>query len=471
MSPSPPRRSLWLEEALGREADAEPVRLSGRVRADLCVVGGGYTGLWTALRATELAPGSTIALLEADICGGGASGRNGGMALPWWPKLEALVERVGEEEALRLADASADAVGELGEFCTREGIEADYVRGGWLWTATSRAQLGAWNGTLRACEQRSRRPFQVIDAEELEARTGSPVHLGGVLDPTAATVQPALLARGLRRVALARGVRIFEDSPMVDLDRQEGVVRAPGGEVVADAVVLAMNAWSGRLRELARAIIAISSDMVATEPMPQALGESGWTAGESVSNSRLMVHYYRTTADGRVAFGRGGGALAPAGRFGTRFDHDARRSRENAEDLRRLVPVARGRRITHAWGGAVDRSVDGLPFFGRLPGRVTTVYGAGFSGNGVVPCLLAGRILAASALGAEDEWSSCGLNRGVPSAFPPEPVRYLGGLVVRRAVKRKEEREDRDAPVDPLTRRVAALAPSGFFKVTPEQER
>lgn len=135
------------------------------------------------------------------------------------------------------------------------------------------------------------------------------------------------------------------------------------------------------------------------------------------------------------------------------------------------MPVARGRQITHAWGGAVDRSVDGLPLFGRLPGRVRVVYGIGFSGNGVAPCLLGGRILAASALGIEDEWSSCGLNRGVPAAFPPEPVRYLGALAVRRAVKRKEEREDRDAPVGPVTRRVAALAPSGFFKVTPEGER
>ncbi|MGH2451699.1 MAG: amine oxidase, partial [Candidatus Limnocylindria bacterium] len=118
------------------------------------------------------------------------------------------------------------------------------------------------------------------------------------------------------------------------------------------------------------------------------------------------------------------------------------------------------------WGGPIDRTTDGLPFFGRLPGRARVVYGVGFSGNGVAPSLTAGKILASSALGREDEWSGCGLNRGVPSRFPPEPLRFVGGLVVREAVRRKETREDEGESVDPVTRRIAALAPSGFFRVS-----
>jgi hypothetical protein len=134
-------------------------------------------------------------------------------------------------------------------------------------------------------------------------------------------------------------------------------------------------------------------------------------------------------------------------------------------DLARLVPFARDVGVTHAWGGPIDRTVDGLPVFGRLPGTVPIVYGVGYSGNGVAPSLTAGKILASSALGRDDEWSGCGLNCGVSGRFPPEPARYLGAFVVRAAVRRKEGREDDGRGVDPLTRKVARLAPQGFFRV------
>ncbi|MGH3034937.1 MAG: NAD(P)/FAD-dependent oxidoreductase, partial [Gaiellaceae bacterium] len=310
--------------------------------------------------------------------------------------------------------------------------------------------------------------FEPVSAEEVRRRTGSPVHLGAVFEGGAATVQPALLARGLRRVALARGVRIFERSPMVELDRERGIVRTPEGSVEAGAIVLATGAWIASVRELRRAVVPVSSDMVATEPIPERLEESGWTGGECISNCRLMVHYYRATKDGRVAFGQGGHRHAFAGRVddGGDLGRGANVTERLRNDLERLVPAARGAAVTHTWGGPIDRTRDGLPFFGRLPGRARVVYGVGFSGNGVAPSLTAARILASSALGREDEWAGCGLNRGVPGSFPPEPIRYVGGVVVRAAVRRKEEREDRGEGVDPLTRRVAALAPSGFFRVS-----
>ena len=134
-------------------------------------------------------------------------------------------------------------------------------------------------------------------------------------------------------------------------------------------------------------------------------------------------------------------------------------------DLVRLVPYAEGVDVTHALGGPIDRTADGAPIFGRLPGRVPIVYAVGYSGNGVAPSLTAGKILASSALARDDEWSGCGLNRGVTGKFPPEPIRYLGGFVVRAAVKRKEAHEDVGRSVDPLTRRIAGLAPQGFFRV------
>jgi glycine/D-amino acid oxidase-like deaminating enzyme len=459
-------RSLWLQEALAREEEDDAGALRTSTTADVCIVGGGYTGLWTGLRIKELEPDANVVILDADICGGGPSGRNGGFAISWWTKIETLVERVGEEEAFRLAQAAEQAVSELGAFCEREGIDAHFRRSGWLWTATSPVQVGSWNGAIATAARRGFEPFRVLRAEEVQSRTGSPVHLGAAYEVSGATVHPAFLARGLRRAALARGVRIFERSRMIDLDRERGLVATPNGSVRADAIVLAAGAWLAELRELRRAIVPLSSDMVATAPMPDRLEASGWTGGEAISNCRLMVHYYRTTADGRVAFGRGGGRLAYGGRVDERFDLNARQTRELERELPWLVPAARGVPTTHAWGGPIDRTPDGLPVFGRLPGRARIHYGTGFSGNGVAPALTAAKILASTALGLDDEWCGCGLNRGIPGRFPPEPIRFFGGLVVREAVRRKETREDLGRSVDPLTRRVAALAPSGFFRVS-----
>jgi glycine/D-amino acid oxidase-like deaminating enzyme len=449
---------LWLAAVDGDESPP----LDSAVSADVCVVGGGYTGLWTALRVLELEPAARVVLVEAERCGFAASGRNGGFALSWWPKLPTLVKRVGAEEAVRLARASAGAVGEIGSFCSREGVDAHFRRGGWLWTAGSDAQLGAWDDALTACARAGVEAFEPLGADALLARTGSGVHRAGVFESGAATVQPALLARGLRRVAIERGVRVHERSPMVALDRDAGVVRTPRGSVRAGAVVLAANAWLAGVRELRRSIAVVSSDVVASEPIADALGASGWTGGEAISDSRMMVRYLRTTADGRVVLGRGGGALAYGARGLSGF-HDPPSSRLDpvAAELPRLVPAARGARVTHGWGGAVDRSVDGLPFFGRLPVRARVVYGAGYSGNGVGPSFVGGRVLASLALGREDEWSGCGLARGVPARFPPDPVRFLGGLAVRRAVGRKERLETDGGSAGPVVRGLAALAPKG----------
>jgi putative aminophosphonate oxidoreductase len=458
-------RSLWLQEALRLEEGGDAPELVESIDADVCIVGGGYTGLWTALRVKELQPGASVVLVESDICGGGPSGRNGGFALSWWPKVETLKKRFGDEEALRLVKASEDTIAQIGAFCEREGVDAHFHQGGWLWTATSPAQVGSWEGAVATAEAYGEHPFELLSAEEVQARTGSPVHLGAAFEASAATVQPALLARGMRRVALERGIRIHERTPMVELDRERGIVRTPSGSIRAGAIVLALNAWAIRIKELSRALVAVSSDIVATAPVPEQLEESGWAGGEAISNCRLMVHYYRTTRDGRVAFGRGGGRLAFGGRVNSNFDQSDAQTEGLKKDLVRLVPAASGVPITNDWGGPIDRTTDGLPFAGRLPGKVPIVYGTGYSGNGVAPSLTFGKILASSALGLEDEWSGAALNSGVASRFPPEPVRFIGGLVVREAVRRKESREDEGLRCDPVTGALAGLAPQGFFRV------
>jgi putative aminophosphonate oxidoreductase len=457
-------RSLWLEEALRAEDGVASEQLFEDTKADVCIVGGGYTGLWTALRIKELEPAADVVVLEQDICGGGPSGRNGGFALTWWSKISTLIKRVGEEEAFRLAKASEEAVEEIGAFCEREGVDAHFHQGGWLWTATAPAQVGAWESSVEVAEAHGFHPYELLSAEEVQSRTGSPIHLGAAYERTAAIVQPALLARGLRRVALERGIRIYERTAMVELDREGGGVRTPSGRVRADGIVLALNAWATKIPELARAVVAVSSDMVATAPMPEKLKESGWTGGEAISDCRLLVHYYRPTKDGRVAFGRGGGRLAFGGRVNSNFDYNGRQTRELEEELVKLVPAAKDVPVTHAWGGPIDRTTEGFPIVGALPSRAHIVYGTGYSGNGVAPSLTIAKILASSALRRDDEWAGSPLACGVCGTFPPEPIRFVGGLVVREAVRHKETREDQGKSVDPVTKAVAGLAPQGFFR-------
>jgi len=460
--PSAPaaHRSLWLTESLGGEP-ASP-RLEASIRADVCIVGGGYVGLWTALCITELEPGCDVVVLEKDVCGGGASGRNGGFVLTWWPKIETLVSLCGDAEALRMARESERAVGEIDAFCRTHGIDAHFVRGGWLWSATNSAQIGSWNAVLRTCARLGAEPFRRLDPREVAKRSGSPVHLAGVVEGACATVQPAALARGLRRVALERGVRIYEGTRAQTFSRsQPAEIRTESGRVRADALVIANGAWAASIRELARRVVVVSSDIVATEPIPGLLAEIGWGDGISITDSQLRVHYYRTTRDGRIAFGKGGGQLAFGGTIGDSFDRSEERAAGAAADFYRFYPMLRRARITHDWSGPVDRTPNAFPTIGHLPGHPNIVHGVGWSGHGVGPSWLGGRILASLALRRRDEWSGSGVVGRSMGRFPPEPIRYVGGRIVRAAVVRKEAAEEAGRTPGRLDTVLAGLAPHG----------
>ena len=464
-------RSLWLDEALAGSGEEDAACLTGEVRADVCIVGGGYTGLWTALRIKELEPSADVVVVEGDICGGGASGRNGGFVLSWWAKFGTLRKLAESDEALRLARAAADAVVAIGEFCVSNGIEAGYRRDGYMWAATNPAQVGAWRSTVEALDELGEQPFELWLPDEVAGRCGSAQHLAGVYEPSGAVVQPALLARGLRRVALSRGVRVFERSPVTAFEPGP-VIRTNSedgaGSVRASRVVLATNAWAVRLPEVRARILVVGSDIVATPPIPQRLKEIGWSDGLAISDSRLLVHYHRTTGDGRVAFGKGGGALAFGGNVGARFEGESPRAAEVERHFRRLYPSLAGVPIERSWTGPIDRSRTGLPYFGELRSHPGVLVGVGYSGNGVGPSYLGGRILASLALGRDDEWSGCALAcipRGRHDRFPPEPFRYVGGQVVLRAIRRQERLEDEGRSPDPLTRRIVGLAPAGLVPV------
>ena len=211
---------------------------------------------------------------------------------------------------------------------------------------------------------------------------------------------------------------------------------------------------------LERYLIVVASDVVATEPAPEKLAETGWADGVSISDSRMLVHYYRTTSDGRVVFGKGEaawhGAAAPTPCSSRRPTARGWSSESSARPTRRW-PAFPSRRRGAA--RSTGRRPGSLPFFWRLPGNPDVLAGFGFSGNGVGPSFVGGRILASLALGLDDEWSRAGLVRELTEPFPPEPLRYLGGRVVRAAVARKEAAEDEGRRPDRLTSSLAGLTP------------
>lgn len=454
-----PQRPFWLQQALEREQPTPAAPLDRHLEADVCIVGGGYTGLWSAIQLKQAEPTLNIVVLERELCGSGASGRNGGCLLTWSTKYPSLRRRYGEQEAARLVCASEQAVLEIRDFCEQHGIDAELRIDGTCYTATNGAQSGAMDRLVAVLEHAGLNSWSSLNEGELLAHTGSEAHLEGHFSPLAGSVQPALLVRGLRRVALSLGIAIFEHSPMTRLGRgRPARVETAQGSVTAGKVILALNAWTPSLfREFDKHLVLVSSDMAITTPAPAELKRLGLNHGAAVVDGRTFVHYYRSTPDGRLMLGKGGNLFAYGNRLHAAFDQPSRYRAMLKAALQRFFPGLRAG-IEATWTGPSDRSATGLPFFGRLEGDGDIYYGLGYSGNGVVQSLLGAKILTSLVLGRNDEWARCGLARGPQGRFPPEPVRWLGAMTVRNAIRRKENAEDRGDMPWPWDRWLARFA-------------
>lgn len=459
-------RSHWLRQALAVEADlAAP--LEGDATADVCIVGGGYLGLWTAIRLREADPGLDVVVVERDICGGGPSGRNSGMLLSAWTKLAGLTALRNEADALRVVDLSVAAIDGIEQFCAQNHIDSWFDRVGWVWGATCQAQNGAWNGALKRYERLGRRPAGRVTRDEIAAMTGSSAFLAGAFDASAATVHPGFLVRGLRRVALERGVRIYEKTTMTSFTRRAPLImRTSRGQIRCNKIVLAMNAWSASVPELSPALFNISSDDAASLPMPEELERHGYRRGPLMIDSRVFVAGWRVTRDGRLNVGVTGGHIGFGGLVDKRFHLPSRRVQAMRDALRAGHPALADFGLDNAWNGPIDRTDSGLPLFGCLPGNRDILYGYGFSGNGIGMTFLGGHILASLLLGRDDEWADLPLARSVRRGFPPEPFRFVGAHFVRGAVRRRDRMEHLGRRPDILTNWLAGLAPSG---VTPSK--
>jgi glycine/D-amino acid oxidase-like deaminating enzyme len=447
----------WLEEAPAVEVAPE---LVGDRDADVVVIGGGYTGMWTAWHLKQLEPETRVVLLEADRCGFGPSGRNGGFCNVMWFSLPNMRGRWGDDGALAVARAAEAAAAGIGEFCEAEGVDAWFTPGGYLQVSTAEAHDRVWSDALAACQELGvGDAIQALSSEQVAERCASPAFRGGAFYPGAATVQPARLALGLRERLRACGVEVCERSPVRRFAGLSGGVEAhtAGGVVRARVAVLAVGSAATAPRgPLRNRLTVASSHIVLTEPVPDLIEEVGWTGGECITDSRALINYFRTTPDGRIAFGWGGGHIAMGARLGGRSELDPEVVSQTAAHLWKYFPGLEGKAITHAWGGPIDASPTHLPLVLPLHGN-RAFAAAGYTGNGVGPSHMVGRTLASLALDRRDAHSSLAFVDPSPPRVPPEPFHWLGGEAIRAGIQRKEQAELSERRPDPISSLIARI--------------
>jgi glycine/D-amino acid oxidase-like deaminating enzyme len=456
--------SWWMEEARADAsfAASEPCPpLAGSSRSDVVILGGGYTGMWTAWFLKERDPSCDVLLLEADeLCGSGPSGRNGGFCYGVWEDLETIVKFFGDADAVRVAEIAQRSVDEIETWLTTQRVDAWFTRAGHMTVATSAAQDGAWGPLVEEAARLgvAGGRFVELDQAAVRARCASSVFGAGLLQPQNATLQPARLALGLRKALLERGVRIHEASPVARFAEGPPVVveTRDGATVTAGRGVIGLGAWASSLPRFRRAVVPRGTYIVVTEPAPERLADIGWTGGEGLADWRTALHYLRTTPDGRIAFGAASAAVGVGVGLGPRLRYDERSVVKLIADLRRFFPSWNEVAIDAAWGGPMDITGRHLPSFGTLPGGAMH-YGLGYAGGGVGPSHLGGKILSALALGIEDEHTSLPLVELDMMRFPREPFRSVGAALTQHAIVRKDEAEDRGGRTDPLTTFVAKI--------------
>ncbi len=445
VSPAAVRASLadavpdvyWTDRPALRPAPRPALTGHGH-RADLVVVGGGFTGLWAAVQAKEDDPSCDVVLVERGRFGVAASGRNGGFVSPslthglaqgvaCWPEEVPTLERLGAENLAGLADA-----------VRRYGIDCDLHMPGELTLALDERQVSTVEEAV-ALHRAHGVPVELLTAEEARARVDSPRYLAGMVDPTVGLVDPARLVWGLAAAAERLGVRVHEDTAVTGLAEDGAGVRVATewGSVWGRRVVVGTGAFRGVLRRLAWYTLPVYDSVLMSEPLSAAqLAAVGWDGREGLTDAGNQFHYYRRTLDDRVLFGGFDADYHFPGRIDPRLEQSA--SHELlARHFLEIFPQLEGLRFTHRWAGVIDTTSRFTPVFGTaLGGRVS--YAVGYTGLGVASTRFGARVALDLVHGRDTEVTRLAMVRDKPLPFPPEPLRGLGVALTRRSLAHED---------------------------------
>jgi glycine/D-amino acid oxidase-like deaminating enzyme len=441
--------SFWLED-LGEPLTPRPA-LKSSTDVDVAILGGGYSGLWTAYYLLRHQPALRVAVVEKEIAGFGASGRNGGWCSPNFPVTAGgLEKRFGAEAARNLLLTMRASVDEVGRVCNEEKIDARFHKGGVLTLARGQHQLAA----IRSSDATYQRlglgdRYQVLSATEATERICATHVHGGLYTPDGASLQPARLVRGLARAVEARGGAIYEQTQVTSF--KPGSLITPGGELRAKlAIVLAGEAYLTRLPHLHRALLPVYSLISLTEPLTaEQWSRIGWQQGESVSSTRNTVGYLTKTPDGRILFGSRGAPYA----FGSKITDQQDTHEATVKMIQRSLvdwfPSLAGIGFTHAWGGPVGMPRDWMPAV-RFDANSRIGSIMGYTGQGVSTSNLCGRLLAGLITNHPTGLEMLPLSQRSSANWEMEPLRWLVVRYMQGAFLRIDEAAEagRRRPVD-----------------------
>lgn len=447
-------RSLWLD-SVPTPLTPRPA-LAADIDVDVAIVGAGFTGLWTAYYLAGLNPSLRIAVVEREVAGFGASGRNGGWVSGFIAGDPAVYRRgSGAANVLRAEHETFAAITEIGRVVATEGIDCGFAHGGSLTVAYTEPQRQRLQATVAARRARgiTEDDFRLLEPGELEQRVRTPGARAATFSPHCASVDPARLVRGLADACERRGVTIYEQSPA---EIMPGQLRTPGGTVMAPIVVRATESYSVQATGWHRRFLPLYSLMIATEPLPDEVWDDiGWQGGTTIADAHHLFFYAQRTHDGRIAIG---GRGAPY-RLGSPIDqaqerNEAVRARlENS--LHRHFPATVGAAITHQWGGslAVPRDWCMSVAFDRTAG---TAWSGGYGGHGVVAANVGGRTLADLILGHSTPLTTLAWVGHRSRNWEPEPLRYLASKAIVSVLSSADRAEDER---DRRARRARLVAP------------
>lgn len=438
------QRVLWWEQLPGELREPLGAPLDQTTDADVAIIGAGYTGLWTAYYVQRRAPGMRIAIVDKNIAGYGASGRNGGWASALFPQDHLAIERhAGLEAALAMQAAMNDSVDEIGHVAAHHGWNIGWSKAGTIIAARSIAQWRAMrerDTRLRAAGIAS--DEQLLDPGRTREKVNATNVIGGVFTPHCAAIQPAALVRNLARHVVESGARLFEHTPALTVE--PGVVRTPAADIRARYVIRATEGYTPEIAGQHRRLMPFYSLMVATEPLPERTWEHiGLADRPTFSDGRRLVIYGQRTADDRIAFGGRGAPYTFGSKIDARAESDASVHRMIERTLVELFPVLARHRFTHAWGGTLGITRDWWASVGLDP--VTGVgWAGGYVGDGVGTSNLAGRTLAALITGSQDDpllalpWVNHRSRQ-----WEPEPLRWAAATVGLKATESADRVESR----------------------------